>query len=355
MRWAVVLAGGVGSRFWPLSTPQRPKQLLPLAGERALVVEAVDRLLPLIPAQRVLVVTSRALRETLADALPMLPREAVLAEPFAASTAPALAWATATAARRDARAAILSVHADWAVKDPAAFRAAAAAALDVAERAGMIVTVGARATRPETGYGYVVPGDAIADAGAAARRIARFVEKPRAAEAEALIAAGALWNTGMFAWTAARFREEIARATPELAPGLAALDRGDVEAFYRAVKPVSVDVGLFERTTFGAVIAGDFGWDDVGSWAALPRVREADAAGNVVVGPAYVNAARDCVVWSEDGAAVVDGVEGLVVIRARGLVLVTTRERAAHLKDLLATLPPALAGDTGQDGLGGGR
>jgi mannose-1-phosphate guanylyltransferase len=348
MRWAVVLAGGVGSRFWPLSTAERPKQLLPLAGAQPLVVESVSRLLPLIAAERILLVTSRALERALREALPELPAANVLGEPFAASTAPALAWATARAAAADPAATVLSVHADWTVSDPAAFRAAAAAALDLAEAQGVLVTVGARATRPEIGYGYIVPGDAIA--GSTARRIARFVEKPRAPDAQALIGGGALWNTGMFAWTAARFRDEIGRHTPELAAGLPALDRGDVEAFYRAVRPVSVDVGLLERTERGAVLAGDFGWDDVGSWAALPRVRATDGSGNVVVGEAHVVDARDCVVWSEDGSTVVDGVADLVVVRSRGVTLVTTRARAPYLKELLARLPARLA----RDGAAGG-
>ncbi|HVO34907.1 MAG TPA: sugar phosphate nucleotidyltransferase [Gemmatimonadales bacterium] len=343
MRWAVVLAGGVGSRFWPLSTAQHPKQLLPLAGTRPLVVDSVARLLGVVSAERVLLVTSRALQAALRDALPEVPRANVLAEPFAASTAPALAWATTRARASDAAATVLSVHADWTVGNPEAFRSAAAAALDLAEREGAVVTVGARATRPEIGYGYIVPGAPIGRG--PARRIARFVEKPSAAEAERLIASGALWNTGMFAWTAARFREEIERHTPELAPALPALDRGDVDGFYGAAKPVSVDVGLFERTASGAVLAGDFGWDDVGSWAALPRVRAGDAAGNVAVGAVHAVDAAGCVVWSEEGPTVLDGVADLVVVRARGIVLVTTRERAPHLKELLARLPPELAGD----------
>jgi mannose-1-phosphate guanylyltransferase len=340
VRWAVVLAGGVGSRFWPLSTGRRPKQLLPLAGERPLVVESVSRLLPLIAAERVLLVTSRELRDGLCRALPDIPADNVLAEPFAASTAPALAFATARAAAADTAATVLSVHADWTVGDAVAFRASAAAALDLAEREGALVTVGARATRPEIGYGYIVPGAAIG--AGPARRIARFVEKPATPQAEQLIAAGALWNTGMFAWAAARFRAEIGLHTPEIAGGLPALDRNDVEAFYRAVQPVSVDVGLFERTANGAVLAGDFGWDDVGSWAALLRVRARDAAGNVAVGSVHAVDARDCVVWSDDGTTVVDGVADLVVVRVRGLTLVTTRSRAPRLKELLARLPAEL-------------
>ena len=347
MRWAVVLAGGVGSRFWPLSTAARPKQLLPLAGARPLVVESVARLVPLVPAERVLLVTSRELQAPLRGALPEVPEGNVLAEPFAASTAPALVWATARARAADAAATVLSVHADWTVGDAAAFRGAAAAALDLAEREDVLVTVGARATRPEIGYGYIVPGPAVGRSGGPARRIARFVEKPDAAEAARLIAAGALWNTGMFAWTAARFRAEIERHTAELVGGLAALDGGDVGAFYRAARPVSVDVGVFERTERGAVLPGDFGWDDVGSWAALPRVRASDGAGNVAVGTVHAVDASGCVVWSEDGPTVLDGVADLVVVRARGIVLVTTRERAPHLKELLARLPAEVAADGG--------
>jgi mannose-1-phosphate guanylyltransferase len=341
MRWAVVLAGGAGTRFWPVSTAERPKQLLPLAGDRPLVAEAVTRLLPLVPPARILVVTSVALRDALQRALPDLPAANLLAEPAAASTAPALAWATAHAGSADASATVLSVHADWTVGDPDAFRAAAAAALDLAESQGVLVTVGARATRAEIGFGYVVPGPPLGEG--PARRLSRFVEKPSAAEAEALIAGGALWNTGMFAWTAARFREECARHTPELAAGLPALDRGDVDAFYRAVRPVSVDVGLFERTDRGAVLPGDFAWDDVGSWAALPRVRAVDAAGNVVAGDAYAVDAADCVLWSEEGTTVVEGVQGLVVVRSAGVTLVTTRDRAPRLKELLARLPARVA------------
>ena len=159
----------------------------------------------------------------------------------------------------------------------------------------------------------------------------------------------------MFAWTAARFRAECERHARELAPGLAALDGGDVPAFYRAATPVSVDVALYERTARGAVLPGDFGWDDVGSWAALARVRPADPRGNVIAGHAWAVDADDCIVWSDEGAVVVDGVAGLVVVRARGVTLVTTRERAPYLKELLARLPPGVAGEGGAGASGGER
>ncbi len=345
MRWAVVLAGGIGSRFWPLSTAARPKQLLPLAGPKVLLADAVERLAPLVDPARVLVVTSRALESAIRAALPQLPAANVLAEPRAASTAPALAWATAVAARTDADASVLSVHADWAVRDAAAFRDAADRALGVAETQDLLVTVAARASRPETGYGWIEAGDALPGG---ARRIARFVEKPSAARAADLLAAGASWNTGLFAWTARRLRAEIDRHTPELHAALPALDRGDAAAFFAAVTPVSIDVGVFERTGRGAVVTADFGWDDVGSWAALRRVRQGDVAGNVIVGAgAHVVDGERCVVWTEDGPTVVHGLSDVVVVRAGGLTLVTTAALAPDLKRLLDRLPPELAGERG--------
>ena len=343
MRWAVVLAGGVGSRFWPLSTAARPKQFLPLAGGEPLLVESVRRILPLIPAERVLVVTSRGLAEATRQALPMLPGSNVLAEPRAASTAPALAWATAHAARQDPGATILSLHADWTVKDADGFRAAAAAAMDLAEREDLLVTVGARPERPETGYGYVIPGPALGTG----HRIERFQEKPSAVQAEALVRTGALWNTGLFAWTARRLRAEMVAHTPELAAALPKLDAGDVEGAFSAAQAVSIDVGVWERTQRGAVIGAAFGWDDVGSWAALPRVRQADGAGNVLAGQSHAVDAENCVVWSDDGATVVYGLSNVVVVSSRGRTLVTTPDKAPELKKLLDRLPPGLAGERG--------
>jgi len=343
VRWAVVLAGGVGSRFWPLSTAARPKQFLPLAGPDALIVDAVRRTLPIIPAERILVVTAQRLADATRAALPMLPFGNVLGEPFAASTAPALAWATAHAARHDRDAALLSLHADWVVGDPDAFRAAAQAALDLAEQQDALVTVGSVPDRPETGFGYVVPGEALG----AGQRIARFVEKPSLEAARRLITEGALWNTGLFAWTAKRFNAEVVAHTPELADAMPLFAAGQADAAFRAATPVSIDVGVYERTRRGAVIAASFQWDDVGSWTALRRVRAADASGNVVSGDAHAVDSSGCVVWSDDGPTVVYGMTDTVVVRSRGITLVTTADKAPELKQLLDKLPPALSGERG--------
>ena len=240
---------------------------------------------------------------------------------------------------------VLSLHADWTVGDADGFRAAAATALALAAERDVVVTVGAHPTRPEVGYGYIVSGEPIP--GTAACRIARFVEKPTLQRARALIADGAAWNTGLFAWPAPRFRAELEAHTPELAGALPLLAAGDGEGFYRGVRPVSVDVGVFERTARGATLAADFGWDDVGSWAALLRVRARDGSGNVAHGDAHAVETRDSVLWSDGGTVVAFGVEGLVVVRTAGITLVTTTERAAALKRLLDALPGTLTGERG--------
>jgi mannose-1-phosphate guanylyltransferase len=336
MRWAVLLAGGSGTRFWPLSTPAHPKQLLPLAGPRSTAEEAVDRLAGLVDPARVLVVTGEALADPLRQALP-LPPDNILVEPRAASTGPALLWATLEAQRRDPDAEVLSLHADWVIRDPAAFRRTAVAALDSARTHDRLVTVGMVPSRPETGYGYIVPGPEL---DATARRVARFVEKPDAARALDLIAAGALWNSGLFAWTASRLRAEVERHTPELSVALAALRAGDVPRFFSMVTPVSIDVGVLERSNAVAVVAGAFHWDDVGTWEALARVREHDAGGNVLVGSIHAHDAEDCIAWSDGDPIVLFGVRDIVVVRANGRILVMNRADASRLKDALDTLPP---------------
>ena len=336
-RWAAVLAGGSGTRFWPLSTPAEPKQFLPLAGDQPLLADAVSRLAGLIEPDRILIVTGQAHAARTRALLPQLAPHQVLGEPRAASTAPALAWATAVAAARDPDATVLSLHADWWVGDPEAFRATAARALDAAGRHDLLVTVGIVPSRADTGFGYIEPGAEIEPG---VRRVARFAEKPDAERAARLVAGGALWNSGLFAWTARRFFAETDAHAPELAPHVARLRAADVAGFFAAVTPIAVDVSHFERSDRVAVLPGAFPWDDVGTWAALGRVRGARGTDNVTVGHAFLRDATGTVVWTDGDPVVVDGLHDVVVVRAHGRVLVTTRERAAQLKDLLERVPP---------------
>jgi mannose-1-phosphate guanylyltransferase len=336
-RWAVILAGGVGSRFWPLSTPHRPKQLLPLIGSRPLLQETADRLTPLVPLERTLILTNPQLAPAIAELLPALPDENLLIEPTAAGTGPALAWAAREIARRAGEDAVMiSVHADWTVADPGQFRKTLAAAADAAEQHGALVTVGIVPTRPDPGFGYIQPGDRVDGA----RRLARFVEKPDAATAERFIADGFLWNSGIFVWRVGDLRRAIEAHSPEIAPALGAARTA--EEFFSAVRPISIDHGVMERSAGALVLDGNFGWDDVGTWAALRRVREVDDAGNAVSGDVYAVASSGNVVHAEHGSIVLYGVADLVVVAREGLTLVTTIERAADLKTLLDALPPSV-------------
>lgn len=338
MKWAVILAGGAGSRFWPLSTPSRPKQVLPLSGDSSTAEQAVQRLAGLVPPERILLVTGGAVAPAL-ESLLKLPEANVLVEPRAASTAPALVWATHEAWRRDPDAEVVSLHADWVIREESIFRQAATTALRTASTHRRLVTVGIVPTRPETGYGYIVPG---APLDRDARAVRRFTEKPDAATALNLMADGALWNSGLFAWRADVLLEQIRAHTPEIAPWLHALERNDIQAFFEGVQPISIDVGLLERSPAVAVVAGAFSWDDVGTWDALPRVRTRDSHGNVSAGPVFFQDSQDCVAWSDSEPVVVAGVRDLVVVKANGRILVMPRTMASDLKKLLDGLPPAV-------------
>lgn len=343
-RWAVILAGGVGSRFWPLSTPRRPKQLLPLITESPLLADTVARLSELVPAERTLVVTNASLASAVRALLPQLPAENVIAEPRAAGTAPALTWAAATIARRGhADDVMICVHADWAIGNDTEFRATLARAATLAEREHSLVTVGIVPARPDPGFGYIEPGEPVNGSAAdGARRVARFAEKPNRETAARMVASGYLWNSGIFVWRAADFIAEVRARSPEVAPCLPLAESGDIAAFFNAVTPISVDEGVLERSPRVLVIPGDFGWDDVGTWAALHRVRRRDDGGNATFGDVHAVQASNNVVHAESGTVVLYGVSDLVVVAQEGLTLVTTKDRAAELKLLLDALPASV-------------
>jgi mannose-1-phosphate guanylyltransferase len=337
-RWAVILAGGVGSRFWPLSTPQRPKQLLPLVDEAPLLLNTARRLAPAVPAERTLVITNASLADAVRSSLPTVPAENVIAEPRAAGTGPALTWAALEITRRDVDTSVmLCVHADWAIGDESEFRSTLERAARVAEQHAALVTVGVVPARPDPGLGYIQPGDAVDGA----RRVARFVEKPDRATAERMVRDGYLWNSGIFVWRVKDFLAEVNAHAPEIAVALRTAAT-DINRFFAAVQSITVDYAVLERSGRVLVLPGDFGWDDVGTWGALHRVRTLDAMDNAVAGSVHAVEARDNVVHADSGTVVIYGVHDLVVVTRPGLTLVTTRERAADLKTLLERLPPAV-------------
>lgn len=343
-RWSVVLAGGVGSRFWPLSTPDRPKQLLPLISSAPMLQDTLTRLTPLAPLERTLVLTNASLRDAILALMPGLPPENVIAEPRPAGTCAALAWAAQIiAARSGPESVMICVHADWAIGDVPGYQRTLARAAEIASSQQALVTVGIVPSRPDPGFGYIQPGEPVAQVADDVRRVARFVEKPDRERAAIMVHDGYLWNSGIFAWRVGDLLEEIRALTPEVAPALAAAN-GDMASFFGEVKSIAIDVGVLERSTRVLVIPGQFGWDDVGTWAALHRVRAHDAAGNALHGSTFTHSAHNNVVHAEHVSVVLYGVDDLVVVARDGLVMVTTRERAADLKTLLDALPTELRG-----------
>jgi mannose-1-phosphate guanylyltransferase len=335
----VILAGGVGSRFWPVSTANRPKQLLPLASDQPLLRDAIDRMAPLCAPSETLLLTNASLVDAIHALAPEIPAGNLIAEPRPAGTAAALTWAAAHIERASGREAIMmSIHADWAVADPDGFRAALTRAAAIAATTHSLVTVGVVPSRPDPGYGYIRPGEEIPNS-SGARRVAEFVEKPDPDRAKTMVREGCLWNSGIFVWRVGDFLDEVRKHCREVAPALEN-HPDDLNRFFSAVQnPIAVDVGVLERSNRVAVIPGEFGWDDVGTWVALRRVRQADGAGNVLSGPVHAVHASGNVVHAEGNEVVLYGVSDLVVVTHDGLTLVTTTRHASDLKQLLSALP----------------
>lgn len=342
-RWVVLLAGGIGSRFWPASTPHRPKQFLPLASSRPLIADTLERARALTDTSRVLIVAGEHLQPHLESHLPDLGRDQLLLEPQAKGTAPALAWAASEIIARAAqpeRAVMVSLHSDHVIRPLEHFVSTLAVAVDAAGDTGRLLTVGVQPVRPETGYGYIEVGKALTPG---VFEVRRFVEKPDEETATDYLARGGfLWNSGMFVWRPQVLLAELGAHTPELSGKLEGLAHGDVAEFFAQVPALTIDYGLMERSPNVAVVEAGFEWDDVGAWAALLRVRSRDAQGNLLTGDAYAVDCQDSLIWAEDGPVVAYGASDLVIVRASGITFVASRERALELKQLLAELPEDL-------------
>lgn len=339
----VILAGGIGTRFWPASTPARPKQLLPLASSRPLFEETLLRARSLTSVERIHLLAAAPMVEAFRTTADTLPEAACWVEPRARGTAPVLAWAAHRIHREEPEAVMVSLHADHRIEPLEAFTRGILEAVAVARATDLLLTIGVIPDRPETGYGWIRPGDPVTGSPHPCRRVAAFVEKPDLPRAQRYLAEGLLWNSGIFVWRVDRFLAEIRAHAPEIAPHLPLLDAGREEAFFEAVTPISVDEAVLERSGRVGVLPAPFAWDDVGSWGALPRTRPADAEGNVVEGRAMTVDARRNVIWAEDGPVVLFGVEDLVVVRAGGITVVAPRDRSPDWKDLLRHLPEDLA------------
>lgn len=347
MNHAVILAGGVGERFWPASTPERPKQLLPLISDRTMVRETADRLHGLVPPERWLVLTGAAIADRVAAELPETPRAHVIGEPEGKNTAPAIGLAAGLLAARDPDAVLLALPADHAIADPDAFRATVEEAFQLAAEEPALVLFGIVPDRPETSYGYIRRGDLIRTRSVEAFEVATFAEKPDVATARQLWNDGRhSWNSGIFCGRARVFLEEYAEHLPLMRRTIdsavaawGADPNAALESYYASVEATSIDYGILQQTERALVMpAAAWGWDDVGSWEALARWLEADADGNVRVGDVALEACRGVIAWSPAGRVAALGLESCVIVRTDSETLVVPRDRLGDLKPFVRSL-----------------
>lgn len=353
------MAGGSGTRFWPLSRAAHPKQFLTLDGaEESLLQATVRRATRLMPLENVLVVTSATHAEETRRQLPALPAANILAEPAGRNTTPCIGWAAVHVQRRDAEGVMMVLPADPHIEDEDGFVATLDRALDVATPGG-IVTVGITPTRPETGYGYIEPGPEVgpdapesgdrktAGGPSGVREVARFVEKPDATLAQTFVDAGMLWNSGMFFFRASVILDAIAEFQPELSSFLVscatAIEEGREAALvterYPSLPAVSIDYGVMEKAEGIRVLPGDFGWHDVGSWTSAWELAERDEDDNAVSGQTELVDSKGCYVrGSDDKLIAVVGIDDLVVVDSEDALLVVPRNRAQDVGAMVKSL-----------------
>jgi mannose-1-phosphate guanylyltransferase len=345
MLHALIMAGGSGTRFWPVSRNARPKQLLNLVGERSLLQATLDRLGNLVPRDRVLVATATSLATAIRGQLPDLPPRAILGEPCKRDTAPCIGLAALLMARDDPQATMLVLPADHVIRDQVSFQQALSQAAALVESApGRLITFGIRPTYPAESFGYLERGEAIAPPAASGTsaahtyRVVRFREKPKAEQAREYLASGNFfWNSGIFVWRAGTILDALAREHPEMIARLktiAAAYRGADfdEVFARefaAIRGISIDFAVMEHAEEVAMIEAPFDWDDLGSWQALARQRELDAAGNTIAGKHLGLKTKGTIVYGAEGDGhliVTVGVEDLIIVHTRDATLVAHRD-----------------------------
>ena len=331
------MAGGIGSRFWPLSTPEYPKQFIDILGcGRTLIQLTVDRFKGICPMQNFWVVTNAAYVEIVRQQLPDIPEFHILAEPAARNTAPCIAWACWRIKAEDPEANVVVTPADAVVMNPEEFRRVIKNALDFTAESNAIVTIGIKPSRPETGYGYVESADAVKGE---IKKVAAFKEKPVLEVAERYVKAGNyLWNAGIFVWNVNTITAAIQTYKPNIAADMERMKtHDDVKAIFPQCEKISIDFAVMEPAAADGKVythPADFGWSDLGNWASLYDKLQHDADGNGSVGNVHLYECHNCVVHTEDAKKVVlQGLDDYIVSEKGGQLLVCKRSEEQRIKE----------------------
>jgi len=346
--YAVILAGGRGERFWPLSTSRRPKQLLSLVGEKALLAQAVDRLEGLIPHDRVLVVTNQDLVEATRIAAPYLPPENIVGEPVGRDTAPAVALSAALVKARDPDGVFCILTADHIIGNLDVYRTTLRESLNIASREDVLITIGIQPTEPATGYGYIHLGDTYkTDGKTSFRKARRFVEKPELTTAEKYVSSGEYaWNSGMFIWSVKSIESALRKFQPAIGSIIQTISEAarnnqlneTLARIFSSVEKISIDYAVMEKADNIIVAKGIFAWDDVGSWTALENHFPKDDHGNTLIGQCETIDADGNIVFSKDRLTTLIGMRDTIVVQSEGVTLICPKERAQDIKQMVVKL-----------------
>jgi len=347
--YAVILAGGRGERFWPWSRKDRPKQLLPITGSRTMLEETVERILPLIPEERILLITGQELAGVIARECPGLKNIRTVAEPKSRNTAAAIGLAAILLRQEDPGAVMAVLSADHQITPQEQFLKTLTTAAQCVQDANWLVTFGIPPTRPETGYGYIELGPRLScEQGGAIYQVKEFKEKPNRMVAQQFyLDREHLWNSGMFVWRVDTILEAMAAHMPQLRQGLeevAGISGGprrekEIQNLYDRIDSISIDYGVMEKADNVVVVQGDFRWDDVGTWSSLRRVYKPDENGIVTLGDGLAVDSYDCILAGEgQGLIATLGVSDLIIVRTGQSVLVAHASRAQDVRQLVEKL-----------------
>jgi len=349
--YAVIMAGGSGTRFWPLSREKMPKQLLKIGSDDTLIQLTVDRVLPLIEKEHIFIVTNQGIASDIETQLTQRfggswDRNLIL-EPEAKNTAPALGLSAIHVDRIDPDGIMVVLSADHAIRNVKAFQECIRTAASAAQQ-NYLVTLGIKPNRPETGYGYIKAGEPCRESElSGVSHVERFVEKPDLRTAQEYLKSGQFyWNSGMFVWKVSAFLQEIERHMPSLHQGLmdvrksigSGREADTVRALFSGLDPISIDYGIMEKTDRAAIVPTDIGWSDVGSWTALEDVTDKDAFGNIISGNVIDIDSRDSVVYAEKRLVATIGLKDIIVVDTPDATLVCSRDRAQDVKKVVDEL-----------------